>query len=186
MTESKDKMSRCRYRHPHFEKEDNGISMHCHVDGWENDKIKKVSEEICERCDKFKSRHIEYPITINGIKNEKIEYKQTCCLCKVQPCDKEYEGKTFVGIFLGDIPIGLYSSFREDTGTLTNSVINNPAIFIPKIGKIVFGCNSWWQEIESIEDFSDITEDDIENTWYVQAMKEMIGGKRSDKEKGEI
>lgn len=181
MTENKSKMTRCKYRHPYFgTKDDREISMHCHIDGWEDDKIKTVSEEICESCDRFKSRYIEYPLTINGIENTKIEYKQKCRLCAVQPCDEEYKGKTFVGIFIGELPISILSSFNNETGILTNSTMNNPAILVPKIGKIVFGCNSWWREIESIEDFSNITEEDIENTWYVQAMKEMFGNEKPD------
>ena len=176
-----DKMSRCRYRHPYFgTSTDKEVKNHCHVDGWENDNIKTISKDICENCDKFDSRFIEYPLTINGIENSKIEYNQECKLCEVQPCGEEYKGKTFVGILLGNLPIAITSSFDRKTKILNVSTMNNPAILVPKIGKIIFGCNSWWREIESVEDFSEISEEDIENTWYVQAMKEMFGNEKPD------
>lgn len=167
-----DKINRCRYSHPSIQ--DLG-ACHCVVDGWEDEKIKTVTKENCETCEKFKSRYIEYPLTIQGIENKKIDTKgirHTCgALCEVRPCGEEYQGKTYLGIYLGDLPIGISSSYDENTGILSNHTINNPAIFVPELKKIVYGMGSWWREIESIKDFKGISKEEIENTWYVKLLK---------------
>lgn len=81
--------------------------------------------------------------------------------------------KTYLGFYLGDLPIGIVSSYDEKTSILSNRTMNNPAIFVPKLRKIVYGMESWWREIKSIEDFKAISEDDIENVWYAKMLKEM-------------
>jgi hypothetical protein len=47
----------------------------------------------------------------------------------------------------------------------------NPAMFVPELNRIVFGCESWWKVLNNKEDFSDITDADIENVWYVKALR---------------
>lgn len=39
--------------------------------------------------------------------------------------------------------------------------------------RIIFGAESWWGIIESLEELKDITDDDINNIWYVKALKAM-------------
>ena len=169
-----DKINRCRFSHPSMR--DIG-ACHCVVDGWEDEQVKTVTKENCEICEKFKSRYIEYPLTIQGIENKKIDTKgigHTCgALCEVRPCGEEYQGKTYLGIYLGDLPIGISSSYDENTGVLCNHTINNPAIFVPELRKIVYGMASWWREIKGIEEFKGISKEEIENTWYVKLLKGM-------------
>lgn len=168
----KDKINCCRYSHPSMR--DLG-EYHCVVNGWEHEKVRVVTKEDCESCEKFKSRYIEYPLTIQGIENKKIDTKgigHTCgTLCEVRPCGEEYQGKTYLGIYLGDLPIGITSSYDEKTGILSNGTMNNPAIFVPELKKIVYGMGSWWRVIKSIEEFKGISEKEIENTWYVKLLK---------------
>lgn len=90
-----------------------------------------------------------------------------------EKCGEEYQGKTYLGIYLGDLPIGISSSYDENTGILCNHTINNPAIFVPELKKIVYGMGSWWREIKGIEDFKGISKEEIENTWYVKLLKGM-------------
>lgn len=89
------KRSRCRYCFPSIRK--NGNEFHCVVDGWEDENVKSVSRKDCENCDKFSSRYIEYPITVNGIESEEIRpytLGYECgTLCEVRPCREEYELK---------------------------------------------------------------------------------------------
>ncbi len=68
------------------------------------------------------------------------------------------------------IPLG---KFHHDDQKLHVSPYSNPAIFVPELKKIIYGCESWWGEIESPEDFKEITSDDINNVWYVQLLKAM-------------
>jgi len=90
----------------------------------------------------------------------------------VRPCGKEYENKTYLGVFVGEFPLGL--SYRATKTKLCISLTHrNPAIFIPELGKTVMGCESWWENIESAEKLKQITDDDINNVWYVQALKQL-------------
>lgn len=38
---------------------------------------------------------------------------------------------------------------------------------------MVNGCGSWWGPVESEKDLEDITDNDIDNVWYVKAWKAM-------------
>lgn len=169
------KEERCKFCHRFMGKSHN--ESHCVVEGWENDKVKIVTAEYCNQCDQFKSKFIEYPLTINGIKNKKIDTTglgHKCgCLCEIHPCGEEYIEKSYLGIYLGDLPIMIASSYSEESGTLTNTAVSNPAIFVPELKKIIYGCESWWREIQTIEDFKGISEEDINNTWYVQLLKSL-------------
>ena len=49
----------------------------------------------------------------------------------------------------------------------------NPAIYVFDLQRIIFGAESWWSIIENQEELKDITDDDINNQWYVKALKAM-------------
>ncbi len=130
-------------------------------------------------CDNYKSRYIEYPIEVFKINtdNSKSSYRsnQIGKFARVSPCGEEYKGKTYLGLYLGDLPISNHISYRDDTKELKVSFHNNPAIFVFDLNKIVYGCESWWGIIESEEDLKEITKDDIDNVWYVKALKALGG-----------
>lgn len=71
------------------------------------------------------------------------------------------------------MPITIATSYDKDTGVLKNRAVNNPAIFVPGLKKIIYGYESWWREIESADDFAGISNEDIENTWYVGLLKKL-------------
>lgn len=135
------------------------------------DESEIVSDETCESCDFFESRYIQYPLTINDIETVPIINDCECCLCEIKPCNEKYEDKSFIGIFFGYLPIMINSSYNKKTGILTNYPVNNPAIFVPELNKIIYGCESFWRKIEKVEDFEGITQEDIENTWYIKLLK---------------
>ena len=58
--------------------------------------------------------------------------------------------------------------------------MSNPAIYVPELRKIVFGCESWWGEIQSPDEIKDITDDDISNVWYVKLVKAMENPERKE------
>ena len=170
----KTKLEKCMYCHRFMGK--NHDENHCVADGWKDKNVRNVTEEECEACDRFESRFIEYPLTINDIENKKIDTRglghECGCLCEIKPCGEEYQGKSYIGIYLGELPIAIHTSFYKETGVLKNCTMNNPAIFVPELKKIIYGCESWWREIKSFEDFKGISEEDIENTWYVKLLKQ--------------
>lgn len=93
----------------------------------------------------------------------------------VRPCGKEYNGKTYLGILLGDFPQGVgYRQSNEDPDVIEVRLVHgNPAMYVPSLKKTIFGCESWWHKIKQPEDLKDITDEDINSTWYVHAMKAM-------------
>lgn len=144
--EDKAKIERCKYSHPHFK--NNSIEYHCVVDGWEDDKVRICKKGECESCQKFKSKYVEYPITVHKIENKPIDTSrlghEEGSLVAIRPCAKEYNEKTYIGIYIGDLPI-----------------------------QILYGCESWWKTIRSVDEFSKISNEDINNTWYVKLLQSM-------------
>ena len=92
----------------------------------------------------------------------------------IRPVAEEHENKTFLGIMLGDFPIAQMASFRPSTGKMTVVSNCNPAIYVPDLKKVVFGFESWWGPIKDENHLRQITDEDIENTWYVKAIKEQL------------
>ena len=126
------------------------------------------------KCDKYKSRYIEYPITVSKInygENFNRAGRYTGKFVSVRPCAKEYGGKTYLGLYLGDLPFDHYVTHNSETKELNVGVSLNPANFIFELNKIIYGCESWWGVIESEEELKEITKDDINNIWYVKALK---------------
>jgi hypothetical protein len=103
-----------------------------------------------------------------------MEHHRTGKLVAVRPCAKEFEGKTFLGVYIGVAALG--SSVRiEEDAIVCEWTSYNPAILIPELGKIVYGCGSWWRVIRSEDDLKTISDSDIENIWYVKALRQTEG-----------
>lgn len=139
-----------------------------------------VTPDDCESCPDYKSRYIQYPIQVNGIEIESVDLNDALrpqgSLVAIRPCGDEYGGKTFLGLYLGDLPWFISVSRDEKSGILAVNPVPNPAIYIFELRKIVRGCESWWHVVDDPSGLSEITQDDIENTWYVRLMKEIGGG----------
>lgn len=97
----------------------------------------------------------------------------------VRPCDAEYEGKTFLGIYLGEFPAvsGWSINRDEPQKMIVTPCLNNPAIFVPSLRKTIFGYESWWREIKNPEKIDQITDTDIDSAWYVQLAKSLCDPK---------
>jgi len=121
---------------------------------------------------------IEYPIEVSAINWEDSDSLSFCrgdgpTLVAVRPADSE---KTYVGIYVGDLPLGVSASYHTESGVLSlHQGHQNPAIVVPALKKVVMGCESWWQPIESEDDFKKITDEDIENVWYVKSLRRWAG-----------
>jgi hypothetical protein len=134
---------------------------------------KEICDGECDNCEHYNSRFIEYPITVTAIEQKPIDYSDILYKSyvgksvAVRPCGAE---KTYLGVFLGELPTSSNVSLDKN-GKLTVSHMFNPAMFVPELNKIVFGCESWWKVLQNEEDFSSITDADIDNVWYVKALK---------------
>jgi hypothetical protein len=92
----------------------------------------------------------------------------------VRPCAEEFGGKTYLGVMIGDIALSISARYDAEGGVLSLSpVMHNPAIWIPDLRRVVFGCGSWWWRLKSPDDLRTITDADIENVWYVRALRDL-------------
>jgi hypothetical protein len=120
------------------------------------------------------------PITVTSLKLgptkvicEPFFSAKTGDFVAVRPCDEKYRDKTYLGIMIGNIALG-FSARPEDDGTLVVDFSHhNPAIYIPDVKAVVFGCGSWWGKIKSPEHLREITDSDISNVWYVKAIEQL-------------
>lgn len=128
---------------------------------------------LCER------KTIEYPIVVNGIHRDEIDVIQPSLMdplakwVAVRPVEEEYKGKTYLGIMLGDIATHVSCYFNEDGILSIGLAGHNPAMYVPDLNKIIWGYGSWWREIKTEKDLQKITDKNINNTWYVRALKEI-------------
>jgi hypothetical protein len=137
-------------------------------------------------CRNYKSRYIEYPIEVSKIiqNTDKSGFRDEDIgkFVRISPCGKEYQEKTYLGLYLGELPVGFQITHNSETKELKVSFNINPAMFVFDLNKIIYGCESWWGFIESENDLKAITDADIENVWYVKALKMLSKGKESEVE----
>lgn len=145
------------------------------------DKLRDLLEEAKEdQVIGFGLNDINPPIQVDDIKIYQPKYNKESWrgdkvgqFISVRPIQEEYNNKTFLGIYLGDLPQSIIVSYRPKSKELTTLTKDNPAIFVPELNKIIFGSESWWGKIKSPEHLRQITDEDIQNVWYVQALKQL-------------
>lgn len=152
---------------------------------------KKTNEELIERLKKAEDvlyntqkslRSLNFHLALSlakGFKHpENKAYNENGISAKcgdlvsIRPCGKEYDNKTYLGFYLGDIALSSMAEIK-DNEVVTNFSLHNPAIFVPELKKVIFGAESWWGKIKSEEDFRKISDEDIKNTWYVKALQQI-------------
>lgn len=173
--EAMPKHERCWYYEPgDFLSKEERKKHYCVPDGaktlgdrWEMKQ--EINLEKCADCQRYKCRFIEYPLTINGLDIKAPEaWGIEPALCRVRPAK---EKKTYLGIFIGEIPRYTTASFNEESGTLKISTACNPMIYVPELERAVFGDESWWNCIEPGEDITDITDEQIRGQWYMKLLE---------------
>ena len=137
-----------------------------------------VDEVKCETCTDFVSKYLEFPFEVADIRKKESLYDgrnisgRCGQLVAVRPCDKACGGKTYLGFFIGDLPTSVHCTYADDSKVLTiDTGVSNPCILVPELGRLVWGYESWWYKIDSPDDLKQITDDDIDNVWYVKALK---------------
>ncbi|AOY77210.1 hypothetical protein [Clostridium formicaceticum] len=164
-------LNRCETLKDELQKQ--GINSHDYMKKWDIEH--KVKSNFI--CDNYKSIYIEYPIEVSKINAnaDKIGLRDNRIgeFVKIRPCGKEYQNKTYLGLYLGDLPIGHSISHNPETKELNVSFNTNPAIFVFDLNKIVYGMESWWGIINNENDLKEITDNDIDNVWYIKALKQL-------------
>ena len=167
------KFERCRFGFPDIVSENGKTKI--------KNKCLKTNTDVCDadcnKCADFNSRYIEFPIEVSKINIENDNFNlhadRTGEFVKIRPCGEEYKGKTYLGILLGDMPVHPTASYNKTSKELSISMFCNPAIFVPELKKVIFGCESWWGKITSKDDIEalSISDEDINNVWYVKMLK---------------
>lgn len=127
--------------------------------------------EKAEQCEHFASRYITYPIQVDRIEVKQVTHLHKPCLVRIRPCNCD---KTFLGFLCGDMGDSPMASYSDKERTLQISIMQNPAIFVPELMRVVWGYESWWAPIRSQEELSEITDDIIQAQWYVQLAKRLL------------
>lgn len=138
-----------------------------------------VTDEECITCKNFKHKYIQYPLTIDGIEYDKIPESHDPDVGKfvrIAPCAPEYKDKTYLGLYLGRLPISQHVSHSEKTNKLNIGLVTNPAIYVFDLHKIIYGMESYWNIIDDPENIKDITQKDINSQWYIQMLNAINKG----------
>jgi hypothetical protein len=118
-----------------------------------------------------------YPVPLSGpLYSESRGVVPPGTFMRVRPAKAAEDGthKTYFGIYVGDLPIDVSLAVKKETSESKLNALLNPAIFVPALRKLVFGCESWWSPLkpEDVDKLEPITDENIENVWYVKALSE--------------
>jgi len=120
------------------------------------------------------AKKLDPPITVQSVRIQVGGFnKLPCKYVAVRPCEDNPDNKTYLGILLGEcsiMAIGMYNIEKQEIFVKDRL---NPMIFVPDLMKVVLGVESWWNTIDKPEDLKQITDADIQNVWYVKALREM-------------
>jgi hypothetical protein len=95
------------------------------------------------------------------------------------------DDKTYLGVFLCDLALHMHAEYNDETGVLDvrDSPNGNPMILIPELKKVIFGRESWWGPIKDENHLRKITNESIDDLWYVKLLKQMLKEKAEEEEK---
>lgn len=130
----------------------------------------------------MRETRIDEPFTVGGFASRetpawrpKLLFGGSCGdMVAVRPVGDEHGGRTFLGVLIGEIAQGVSMGHRKADDFLVYDMAgHNPAIFVPDLSTVVFGNASWWGRIRSADDLRQISDADIENVWYVRALRQI-------------
>lgn len=98
-------------------------------------------------CDQWQSMFITYPITVSSITVEQMNCDQVdvgrpaiIVLGKIN----NYDDLPHVAVYLGQLPLSIVSAYTKENETLTNRLLLNPCLLVPRYNKLFYGMNSQW------------------------------------------
>lgn len=165
----------CCFSMPYMGKNFNKV--YCKIkDGLKAQDLYVTSEE-CDTCESYKNRYMEFPLTIDDIELVPFKSLDTHHIgtpVRIKPCTKEETDKTYLGIYLGELPIQNLASYTEEDKKLRIQAMMNPAIYVFELKKIIYGCESYWSFIKDPHDFEEITPEMINGQWYIELLKSFL------------
>lgn len=157
--------------------------MPCRMcEGTGKDALAKAMQRPDEDCDTCKGAgHVPktFPWIITGVEWDAGDtlrpslFNRDTTWVSVRPCDDECEGKTYLGWLLGDMAMSQSVSLGKGGILKVLRAMHNPAIFVPDLGRVIYGCGSWWGAIKTPDDLRKISNTDIDNVWYVRALRDL-------------
>lgn len=156
----------------------------------EMEEFQRKDEEENGETILLSSKELEEEVTVKSVEKRGTFYKKSGMLSSATPGSfvavrLASEDKTYLGIFLGDFAIDVIPVYRDKSKKIQITPRTNPAMFVPELQKVVFGCESWWSEIKSVEKFKEIADEDIENQWYVKALQQIHPIERAERKEQE-
>lgn len=144
--------------------------------------MNKAKKSLC--CEKYSCKYIQYPIDVSGIDasidTSRYHTSNSGKFVNIRLADES--NKSYLGLYVGDLPHANMISHHPETKKLSITPVSNPAIFVFELNRIVFGYESWWQVIETPDDVKEISDDMIQNQWYVKMLNEIMSdGEREEK-----
>lgn len=121
---------------------------------------------------------MKFPITVNSVEWDDVTPigaplfgPKPGAWVSVRPVKDE---KTYLGIMLGDYKEPKLR-FDSKTGALAvaQSFLGNPAMWVFDLNRVVMGYESWWGEVKDENDLRKISDADIDNIWYVKAIRSL-------------
>jgi len=143
------------------------------------DMLSALAKAIKETSHYQHGESIKYPIEVSkvnvlgsmGFSNGITSSMDHGTLVAVRPVNSE---KTYLGVYLGNIPLGLSHAYDPKKKEMNLYIKTNPAICIPDLGcRVVMGASSWWRELKNEDELKQITDADIQNVWYVKALTQI-------------
>lgn len=107
-----------------------------------------VTAGQCAGCPDNQPKGVRYPVTVRSVELDPPTIGQkddVGKLVRVVPVD---DGTERLGIFLGTHPLFMSGSYDQERGAMTVRTTNNPLIFVPETGRLVYGAESWWEFME--------------------------------------
>lgn len=143
------------------------------------DLMANFAEEMEKHAKRYTIEHeIVWPLEVSGVMVRGKMYgdgRTDACkvgqMVMVRMCDTTKA--THLGIYLGEFPMQLIHQYDKETKRIEVFPHLNPAMLVPKLGRIVWGCQSFWGPIESEDQLRQVTDAEIDDIWYVKALKEL-------------
>jgi hypothetical protein len=125
------------------------------------------------------SDEVKFPLTLDAIQPARAPRVREGVgrWCMVRPVK---DTKTYLGVYLGDLPLSMDFYVRTSTKTLILNHHTNPALFVPDLKRVVWGVESWWGFMDRPEQLRQISDADIQNVWYVRALKDLAEQKAAE------
>ena len=100
-------------------------------------------------CDDFRTMFITYPITVEGITTEQAFDQHGQQLDVGRPVTivlgaDGYDDLVHLGMYLGQLPLSVVSAYRDDTRQLSNRLLLNPCVYVPRYARLFYGANTRW------------------------------------------